>query len=126
MFLCAPSKKGIKSGKYCSCGYLAGTIQKWEKMRKFMEKAKCGSIKLVSCCIYFFFDLLLLLYGHIMCILQLTSNISSPLSRFFFHVLLKSNSHTRVGEVALPLPDYFKNVSLLLVLNVCQIAPHMC
>jgi len=57
-----------------------------------------------------FLTLLLLLYGHIMYILQLTSNISSPLSQFFFHALLKSNSHTHVGAVALPLPDYFKNV----------------
>jgi hypothetical protein len=30
-----------------------------------------------------------------------------------------------VGAVALLLPGYFENVSLLLVLNVCQIAPHV-
>jgi hypothetical protein len=61
------------------------------------------------------FALLILLYGHIMYILQPTSNISSPLSQFFFRALLKSNFHSHVGTVALPLPDYFKNVSLLLV-----------
>jgi len=52
-FLCELSKNGIKSEKRCSCGHFAGTIQKWKKMCKFMEKAKCGGIKLGSCCISF-------------------------------------------------------------------------
>lgn len=71
------------------------------------------------------FALLLLLYGHTIYIPQPILNVSSPLSQFFFQALLKSSSLTHVGAVALPLPDYFKNVSLLLILNVCQIAPHV-
>jgi len=71
------------------------------------------------------FALLILLYGRITYILQPTSYISSPLLQLFFCALLKSNFHSHVVAVALPLPDYFKNVSLLLVLNVCQIAPHV-
>jgi hypothetical protein len=94
-------------------------------MRKFMEKAKCGNLKVRVLLYLVLFALLLLLYDHVMYILRPTSNISSPLSHFFFHAALKSNSRTHVGAVALPLPDFFKNVSLLLVLNVCPIAPHV-